>query len=288
MTVMQKNQIIFFCAKANLSKMRINASLLFASCAIYVNSETEESAKTVITEADCSCATGTSCIIPPECELRVQNKSKLRVRKYKASKTCPDCPDAPAAATRKIIYNAIPVFEQPIAPAYQATKTTRYTPSYVKAPSATSSDDSIAGNGVQISEAFTSEEAPSSELVTDSAKQPATPAVSIIVNPNESVPTSTSQQNEVYQSENSVAPSRKRWFRRRSSRAEGDITSRIAAVYRQPVMHETEVHNVMVPVKPRLTLSDRYRLRRAARRAASQCNEGENCSNVQLVNATSS
>ena len=267
--------------------MRINASLLFASCAMYVKSETEESAKTVITETECSCATGTSCILPPECELRVQNKSKLRVRKYKASKTCSDCPDAPPAATRKIIYNAIPVFEQPISPAYQATKTTRYTPSYVKASSATSSDDSIAANGHQILEGSTRQVAPSVELVTESElEQSATPAVSIIVNPNESLPTAaTPQQNEVYQSDKSVVPSRKRWFRR-NSRAEGDITSRIAAVYRQPVMHETEVHNVMVPVKPRLTLSDRYRLRRAARRAASQCNEGENCSNVQLVNAS--
>jgi len=149
-------------------------------------------------------------------------------------------------------------------------------------------------NAVIVQESF-----PEGMIVPDAAKQITTRvedkdndevAQATTVEPIESIlPTdgqpSPSSLKAVTNDREVVIPHRRRVFRAASN---DQITSRLSSVSRQPVMHETQVHNVYVPVKPTLRIRDRRRLRRAIRYAARDCFEGKNCANVKSVDASKS
>jgi hypothetical protein len=116
--------------------MRINVTLIFASYAAYATAQDAELKSDSPIGSECTCAADVPCVIPPECELQVKKKSSVSVRRIKASDSnqdCPSCPDSQAVATRRVIFNAVPVFKPAPGPAYQATATTAYTSLYKRA-----------------------------------------------------------------------------------------------------------------------------------------------------------
>ena len=301
----KKNKIIFFCAKFNSLNMRINVTLIFASYATYATAQDAELKSDSPNGGECTCVADVPCVIPPECELQVQKKSSVSVRRMKAgdsNQDCPSCPDSQAVATRRVIVNAIPVFKPAPGAAYQATATTAYTSLYKRAKKLSAfkgdknveakDDAPVEKKGEEVDAATTEgdaeslkSEAPSADVNAESAG----PAVSVVINRTLKGPETASAHDSNLQStdnatlaQNSrvIAPYGRYNVRRLfwGSRRYGEPSNAsLVKIVSQPVRHDTIYHNVEVPIVPRLGFRDRHYLRKMARKAARECVNGGTC-----------
>ena len=296
--------------------MRINVTLIFASYATYATAQDAELKSESPNGGECTCAADVPCVIPPECELQVQKKSSVSVRRIKAgdsNQDCPSCPDSQAVATRRVIVNAIPVFKPAPGAAYQATATTAYTSLYKRAKKLsalkgdktvdTKEDASVENKGEGVDAALTegdakepltneslNSEAPSAEANGEASdQQSARAAVSVVINRSPKGP-ATPGANEsnlqstvnatVAQNSRVIAPYGRYNARRLfwGSRRYGEPSNAsLVKIVSQPVRHDTIYHNVEVPIVPRLGFRDRHYLRKMARKAARECVNGGTC-----------
>lgn len=285
--------------------MRINATLIFASYATLAAAEEVSLENNTVTDANCICPSEVACVIPPECDIQVQKKSSVRVRKFKgdgSTQDCPSCVHEKPSLSRKLVVNAVPVFKPASGPLYQATSKTVYTPSYkhVHASQSQNAADYQAATTDASAGSSSSQEGEAGTIAREVGEtgEAESPVVSVVVNRSakdgsqsqETAATESTADGILAESEGLKVPYGRNWNVRKGQfgkRQYIEPTSRVTSVVRRPVIYETITKSLEVPIVPRLGFRNRYTIRKAARKAARECFYNGSCVQTPAANTTS-